>query len=169
MRKPKWFAENDALKRKGKKKKKPVYSSMQLVRQIRHWLPKNVKKVFDTESDLKLKDKEIKAKAKISGLTLKEYEEASEKLDRLTTGKLALFINLLEQDFLANCLDTLNKATQWAKEKKDYRFLLSIEREKMFMMKRLMDAGRIINPFSEKQVEEEEKVRPTVLPDLENL
>jgi len=82
---------------------------MQLVRQIRHWLPRNVKKVFDTESDRKLRDKDIKEKAKISGLTLKAYEEAQIKLDKLTTGKLALVINQLEQDFLANWLDRMNR------------------------------------------------------------
>ncbi len=161
MRKPNWT---------GKKKRKPIYSSMQLVRQIRHWLPKNVKRVFDTESDFKLKDLNIKEKVKTCGLTIKEYEQALTKLDKLTTGKLALLLNQVEQDFLANWLNRMNKATKWAEEKKDYRAILSLEKQKMLMMKRLMAAGRIVNPFSVQKEGEDEDEYPAVLsgdPDFE--
>jgi len=146
------------------KKKKPFYASMQLIRQIRHRLPKGIKKIFDVESDLKLRDKDISEKAKVCGFTVKQYEEGLQRLRKLATARLALLLNLFEQDSLDNSFDRLVETEKWIREKKDYRAMLYLEKERRSILKKLIDAGRILIPYSEK--DDEAETRPKPLPDL---
>jgi len=133
---------------------KTVYPSMRMVRRVRHWFKKPVKAVFDAESNPDYMDSDIKEKARLSGLSVKEYDEALKQLNKSPTGLLMLTIAQLEKDFLKNWFNRMNIAIKLAESKKDYKAIVMIEKEKQITVERLIKAGRLASPF-EKEREEE--------------
>jgi len=133
---------------------KTVYPSMRMVRRVRHWFKKPVKAVFDAESNPDYMDSDIREKARLSGLSIKEYEEALKQLNKSPTGLLMLTIAQLEKDFLKNWFNRMNIALKLAEKKKDYKAIVMIEKEKQLTVERLIRVGRLASPF-EKEREEE--------------
>ncbi len=161
MKKSNWVLENGEWVWKGKKKRnKPFYLSMQMIRRVRYWLPKDQKKVFDAESDPDLMDSDIEEKARLSGLTAKLYTEALRKLNKQPTPKLMLTVAQIEKDFISNWYKRITEAIKWAEENKDYKAILAIEKEKTMIMKRLIATGRLISPFESEGKDNKEDQQP---------
>jgi len=99
-------------------------------------------------------DSETKEKARLSGLSIKEYDEAFKQLNKSPTALLMLTIAQLEKDFLENWFNRMSIAFKLAEKKKDYKAIVMIEKEKQITVERLIRVGRLASPF-EKEREEE--------------
>jgi len=98
-------------------------------------------------------DSDIKEKARLSGLSVKEYEEALKRLNKSPTGLLMITIAQIEKDFLKNWFNRMNIALKLAEKKNDYKAIVMIEKEKQLTVERLIKVGRLASPF-EKEREE---------------
>ena len=78
-----------------KEKGKTVYPSMRMIRRVRHWMSKPVKAVFDAESNPNLMDSDIGEKARLSGLSVKQYKEALAELNNSLFAATDLFYHRL--------------------------------------------------------------------------
>ena len=132
-------------------------------------MSKPVKAVFDAESNPDLMDSDIHEKARLSGLSVKEYKEALAELNNSPTGLLMLTLAQLERDFLQNWRRRMDSALKLAEEAKDYKAIAMIEKEKQLTVERLIKSGRMISPFEAEKSEakkddEEEELVLGILP-----
>ena len=158
------YGNNGWGPRPKKKMKDAYYKSMDRVRKVRYRLSKNERGVFDVEIEPEYIDYSIEDKAKLSGLSVKQYREALDKIHIKPTVELAITNGLIEKDFNGNWFRRINKLIEWAEAKKDYKAVLAIEKEKMLVMRRLISSGRVAGKSEE---EGEPQLREEMLPDLE--
>ena len=134
-------------------------------------MSKQVKAVFDAESNPDLMDSDIKEKARLSGLSAEEYKEALAELNNSPTGLLMLTLAQLERDFLQNWRRRMDNALKLAEEANDYKAVAMIEKEKQLTVGRLIKSGRMISPFEAEKPEAKQydpyDVEPALLPNEE--
>jgi len=123
-----------------------IYKSVQLARSIRHNVKKELKPIFDIESHHKKWKWPIEKKAKEIGISTKNYEAGLKTLEYHDTIWAGITLFRQEHHFLHIWWKNLDDAEQWAREKKDSKTLLQVEKERQMGIQRLFQTARLRYP-----------------------